>query len=337
MIQPIRRQHRALEWLHLYGRRYPWAWEDHARMLYEPPPGIEWPSWCWLPMTATAAILMQRGVPETRASLETGPLAALAAWRATQGIYRVHPTLLRELLETPVSGDLPADVLTRLPEWCVYVETPGHVANGIELAGFFAHCEWDVLHARPELRLVLDMREPRELVGHAVHLGGTIEAGILAAIEVSVDDYKAMGMPLRGIRQVRENALQSLVPAIGSLVSVLLYLCADDAEIEERRPLPPKVVRGKKRPIMPAAREPVIHPAGYRIGAALDLARERFRYEGAADATGATVTPHVRRAHWHRYWTGPRDGERRIELRWLSPILVNAEAPAHATVREVKV
>lgn len=51
-------------------------------------------------------------------------LGALAAWRMTQSIYRFDPNVFAAVWETPIEGDLPVDMLYRLPEWCVYVETP---------------------------------------------------------------------------------------------------------------------------------------------------------------------------------------------------------------------
>ncbi len=49
-------------------------------------------------------------------------VGTMAAWRPTQGIYRFATNLLDELWDTPVTGDLPSDLLHRLPEWCVYIE-----------------------------------------------------------------------------------------------------------------------------------------------------------------------------------------------------------------------
>jgi hypothetical protein len=37
---------------------------------------------------------------------------------------------------------------------------------------------------------------------------------------------------------------------------------------------------------------------------------------------GGTKAAHWRRGHWHRYWIGPRDGERKLEPRWVKPMLV---------------
>lgn len=329
-------QHRALEWLHLYGRRYPWAWESYAQLHAAAP--AEWPPWCWMPLAGTYSVLSRGGHCTTDQAADIGPMGALAAWRCTQGIYRVHPTLLAELLDTPITGDLPAEVLTRLPEWCVYVETPGHCLWSLDLHGMWAYLEHDSHTGRAELRLVLDLApaESNARLGQlVVHLGGSLEEGIRAAVREARIQALRAGHPELAPTMVEEWDVEG---AVGGLISVLLYLCADDAEIEGRTERPPRVISGRKRPLMPAAKAPVIHPAGYRIGAALDLARERVRSESdAAVETGRRVAAHIRRAHWHRFWMGSRAGERRVALRWLSPILVNLDdAPTVATLHTVR-
>lgn len=63
---------------------------------------------------------------------------------------------------------------------------------------------------------------------------------------------------------------------------------------------------------------------GIRIGAALRAAALSERTEHH-DGTHASPVAHIRRAHWHHFWTGPRDGERALVVRWLPPIPVNAD------------
>ena len=60
---------------------------------------------------------------------------------------------------------------------------------------------------------------------------------------------------------------------------------------------------------------------GERVGAAL-----REANGASSDDIGgshASLRAHVRRAHWHTYWTGAR-GAQTARVRWLSPILVGA-------------
>jgi hypothetical protein len=228
-------------------------------------------------------------------------------------------------------GEIPPAVLERLPEWSVYVETPGHRLWSLELAGYWAYLESDISAARSELRLILDVVGANRLGQVIVHLGGTLVDGVRAAVrEARVQALRA-GQPdvAPSLAGVDEQNLAEL----GGLVSVLLYLCADEPEIDGRVPLPPKVARTKKgRSILPTPARPLVHECGYRMGARLDAAL--LAASEHADGTGAKVAAHVRRAHWHAYWLGPRDGERRVSLRWLSPILVGG-APETAVVRPV--
>jgi hypothetical protein len=65
-------------------------------------------------------------------------LYAIGTWRVTQGIYRFDDELLRALAETPLDISLPASLLTRLPEWAVYVETQGFRHHGKPIVGMIA-------------------------------------------------------------------------------------------------------------------------------------------------------------------------------------------------------
>ena len=87
-------------------------------------------------------------------------LAALAAWRSTQGIYRFDPSTFDALWNTPVTGEIPTEVLYCLPEWCVFIPTPGKTWQGSRLNGFFAHLDHNLEMRRTELRLLLDISLP---------------------------------------------------------------------------------------------------------------------------------------------------------------------------------
>lgn len=324
-------EHSALRWLHEYGRRYPSAWEGFARLLANPP--TEWPSWCFCPLAGAYAVLSGGEQLPAALGLEVAPLGALTAWRATQGIYRIYPTLLEELLDTPISGDVPADVLMRLPEWCVYVETPVGVPN---VAGFFAFLEYDSNDRHVELRILLDFIEPRVLANQIVHLGhGTLKAGFEAALGTSLANAGLAGAMSGVTIGDLSAAAGGDIARLERLVSVLLYLCADEADVPARTALPLRVVKGKKRAILPTPKHgATVHDCGLRIGAQLDLARVQYAERGGG--TGTSVVPHIRRAHWHTYWRGPRDGERTTIVRWLPPIPVNVDdVPEFAVVRPV--
>src|SRR5262249_43973173 len=65
---------------------------------------------------------------------------------------------------------------------------------------------------------------------------------------------------------------------------------------------------------------------GCRLGAALRRALSK-RKPTALTGTHASSRPHIRRAHWHSFWTGKRDqpDARSAILKWLPPIPVDVQ------------
>ena len=130
---------------------------------------------------------------------------------------------------------------------------------------------------------------------------------------------------------------------VPSLVSLVLYLCAKNAEIREsgggaRLPAyaePKKTKKGLR--LFPPDR-PTHWEVGYRLGAALRTASPG---RSSDEPTGSHTRPrpHIRRAHWHSYWVGKRDepNRRTVVLKWLPPIAVNVQDvdDLTTTVRDV--
>lgn len=336
-------EHRARNHLLRWQRLYPQAFSFIAECHQDKgkPPLPDWPDWCFCPIAAGLTACLNCGLPAEHASTFT----ALAAWRYTQGIYRFDPTLYADLIETPVDGDIPADVLLSLPEWCVYVETPEGVEYaGIRVFGAFAFLEFDVANGgRRELRILLDVDtvSGSELIPCIVHLGGSVMDGVEAARQEI--------MRRAPLTTTLTDAIYAWVEPAKRILSLLLYLCSvNDISSKKRtappiNPVPTKTKNGTK--LFPAD-GPTEWDVGVRMGAALRAAYHREQVGQESEPTGRRVRPHVRRAHWHTFLSGPRlrDGEpipsteRRRELRWVPPIPVNVDDidSMPATIRPVR-
>jgi hypothetical protein len=132
---------RPKEHLIAFRKRYPHAFKLVDALRVEPGrAGPEWPEWCFLPFEVAYWMLHGKGLPESPAQAGAAfELAALAAWRVTQGIYRLAPKLFDEAWEADLDWKIPADLFFRLPRWCVYIETHGEGPMGMRCACFFAH------------------------------------------------------------------------------------------------------------------------------------------------------------------------------------------------------
>lgn len=328
--------------LERYARVYPRAWDQAAEMRAKRGGELgDWPDWCFLPLAGAAAIIedeaKRQGLDYRQAAIDCGNLGALIAWRMTRGIYRFDPDVYRAVWETPITGDLPADVLFRLPEWCVWIETPEPDPAGLSSPGFFAYLEADAGDGRAELRITI--AGDRGLYTQPIHLNrGGLADCIAAAIEEGHRQSARAGERIEGAN-LGGTIAGALKTIIEPRVNLVLYLCAVNSEIRDERtgfkkpgnPAPIRTRRGLR--LFPAA-TPTRWDVAVRLGAAIRSAAGRDRGEDQG-GTHASPRPHIRRAHWHTFRRGP--GRAESVLKWLPPIPVNVDdADLPAVLRDVK-
>ena len=265
----------------------------------------DWPDWCFLPLAGTYAIVSKGKTSVPNQAHHIGILGALAAWRVTQGIYRFDPTTFDALWKTPVTGDIPTEVLFHLPEWCVYIPTPDQTWQGATLNGFFAHLECDMNDRRTELRLVLDVTGAAgdDLIVMPIHLGkGGVAGGVAAMLKEAARHFP-----------VRVRVTGRRVGAGSPATSRPWYRWSSTSA-----PRPPRSRSPVPGSVCPLVRKPQKTKKGMRIfppGSAQPLGG-RVSPRGCvetgvvgartSDHTGthASPRPHIRRAHWHSFWVG---------------------------------
>lgn len=319
---------RPMEALRAVERAYPRIW-DMASVLRaakgEPDIG-DWPDYCWLPMSGWSAITGPR-----RNVKRLPVVAAIGTWRLSKGIYCYDEDLTRELIGTPMGEQTPTAVFYNLPEFCVYIDTPYNP----DYSGFFAHLEYDFkpnrryspnIHAHSELRL-LYLPRVRDILDNSVQVMLHI-------------DNKSIIDSLREIYGVKSS---EVLDNINGELSMLLYLCSEEPDYGDRQPpayAQPTRIKGRYKWI--PKQKPEIWDIGIRLGAAIRRYQASERHAEGAEPIGRTVRPHIRRAHWHGFWTGPRKepARQRFVHKWIPPIPVNVAADAEgelpAVVRTVK-
>ncbi len=315
------------------GRRVPGCWKyieqfQSGRGKSNP----DWPAWCFLPISAALAVvtkIVPMTTDPTRAYLPA-ILTGLASWRVTKGIYSFDAIVLESLWSTPIDK-IPSEILFHLPEWCVYIPTPGKNFDGKPLLGFFVHLEHDTNSGRAELRFLLDQNRAGEpfLIPLALHLNRpTLKEAVEGVVEEAVRQISQKGvsktvarMMVEGVEQQRE-----IFP---SLLSLTLYLCSEGTEIrpasgKAELPSKPAPTRTKNGDRFFEASQIRNWDCGWRIGEAIRKSIiEHEESERAAERRNSP-RPHIRRAHFHHYWIGSGDS-RWLHLKWLHPVLVNAD------------
>jgi hypothetical protein len=311
---------------------------------------MNWPKWCYLPSKywmLLNASLKSTGVDDIFETKEerfrrlaqagefddTYLLAALGTWRLTQGIYRFDPEVYQPILDTPVTGDIPCEILFRLPEWCIYVETPFFPSPfGSRFFGFWAQLNWDIPMKQAKLLLTFDEESENTLTEELILRSCSLEETFAKTIANQEEGRRVLYKNFSPIKQEHLVASRSVIePAL----SLLLYLCSKNAEIgdgtsQPSNPMPKRIRKGSPKIFPP--NQPTVWDVGVRLGAALRRAGARIASEG--DSSHASPRAHIRRAHWHGFRSGPMKSSagdhipaetRPFELHWLPPIPINVE------------
>lgn len=318
---------RIQEYLTNLSTRYPKCWKALESFRQAKGKNLDdWPEWCYVPVAACYSVVGGgQIISDLDRITDVGLMHALAGWRLTQGIYRFDPEIYQGLTSTPFSGQMPTEILYSLPEWSVYIELQENYAHGV-----FATLEYDVNDCHSELRLIYDT--PAGIFPRQIHLVGTLEEGIQAALDYSERHMGMANLSSDAMDKVTsvQDIVEPLSRQVGSVVSLVLYLCSERPDLETQggspaRPARPKPVKTKKGYRYFPAKKATIWQAGYRLG---EFLREsKGGRQPDQGGTHASPSPHVRRAHWHTYWTGPKKvpEKRKPVLKWIPPIPVGFE------------
>ena len=321
-----------------FGSRHPGIWKYVEACRATKGQGHDWPNWCYLPVTATYSYIAEEtalalGAEEPSeltqhmkddpahmmaAVYDCSLASALAAWRMGRGIYRFDADFAAALVETPLDGELPVDLLLHLPEWCVYVDWQD---PGERVDGFFAALEWDLKREEPELRLYINVEgDPFPTLLQLPLTANTI-LGMLDGLWSRIRENSSMldikADPVIAAFETEPRLAGIIRHTLPKIINLLLYLCSPEADYHgQERPRNPSAIKTKRGPRIFPAPTARIWKIGERTGNLLRQARQTPHQPEERNAP----RPHLRRAHWHTYRVGQK--RQGFRVRWLHPILV---------------
>lgn len=245
-------------------------------------------------------------------------------WRQTKLIYEFDKTLVEELTaQTDLA--VASEMLKRLPFECAYIMTPNLFSyNDEPVDGFMCLKRHDVLQI---LFVACNKKD------------GTTNEGLLD-IHLDAKTLEESDK-LSQEASIRRGLISGHTPSThtgNGIIQLLLYLCAANADVQERRPTTATTKTPKA-----SDKRPVRHwDVGIRVGATIKRNRSyaaKSQRKGGDHKQHARPRPHLRRGHWSHFWTGKRDSkDRERVLKWIEPMYINADAPDDlpTTIHRVK-
>lgn len=284
---------------------------------------LDWADWCFIPFQGwhTYVCSSQRlPFKNLVAARESAIVAALGTWRYSQGIYHINEHLIESLMDSPISGNIPSEVILRFPEFCSYVEIPDSVEflifNDTRVYGFWAMLEHCVKENKAELRITLDTSAVLMTIPISIGAWSVDEAIQRMSINVnSAIDEMGYQAPKINDASMKRNA-----DIANKLLPIILYLCSDCPDIEpSKQPTRCNTIVSKTKKgwrLFPA-NKPKIIDVGASIGE--KLKQHPPKHYGI----GRPVRAHLRRGHWHGYWRGARTLDvRQFNYKWIPPMIV---------------
>ncbi|WP_111861111.1 AcrVA2 family anti-CRISPR protein [Acinetobacter sp. CFCC 10889] len=253
-------------------------------------------------------------------------LHLFGTWRNTMGVYRIDPDIAADLIASPIPSDTPADIFSRLPEWCVYVEAPENSLSmstlenkeSAVIRGFWALFDMDNGHQVLNLVLNLDQEE-NSIYSCYQPLTLIVDEDITVsdAVDVALDKNGNLSL----LNEEKKLVLH--------LLSLLLWLCAEEPDIsnikDEPIPrFPPNMpvsrIHKKSGAFVPPS-QPIIYDIGKRLGGEIRSFKDQIERSG--EIKSSRKRPHIRRGHWHGVWSGA-EKSKEFKVYWQSAIFVNS-------------
>lgn len=237
--------------------------------------------------------------------------------------------------KTDLNEVIPIEVFDMMPYPYIFLQM-----QGINYGALVCR-EYDLDHQWAELRMYI-LGEHGNLLGMPIlHLkGGTLRQNFEDTERYTQENMKIWpGDKASKEINLANNLGRKLTRAFLPLV---LYLCTVNAEIDD-----PVSVTGEARKVQlggimtpkDKAGEVTIFPVGENIGVRIREYKadqhKKADVEPVPDdkhklTTGAVPSkrsPHVRRGHYHHYWTGSKTkGTRKLILKWTAPIFIHGNS-----------
>ncbi len=321
-----------LELVKLYSKNYTKCWEkiEYEKCLNsnEESPTIK--SIARIVMSKERKVLDKIDYMSSVA-IDLEMLTALSMWRKNKQIYSFYGELEKLLYEQATEDfNVPVDVLQNLPYSCIFIETKN--LNIMDILGFFAF--YLVKNNKKQFRLMLVTKDLLIPVPLYVAKGQNIK-NVFSHFFDQYSSFTQKRHPCS--EQDYKNQAEQYIRLVTSVMQLLLYICAQNAEISEKNE-DGKVYK-KRAVIKDQYKEVRQFECGRKIS---EVIRKTVKVHAndvaipepinnrqkiiVLQKNGSQKRPHVRKGHWHHYWIGSKkEQNRQLKLNWIAPSIIHQE------------
>lgn len=293
----------------------------------------------YAPVGLAHAAMLEIGGPTAALlySLDLALVTALAGWRKAKTIYDFSPVLAEELVKSARSEEMTMPLSTlALPYWSIYIKPN---IKEWDIDGFFVYYD-DNLNSKTgkhikELRFTPLSKNGDALPTIYLMQNEAEEICIKDAIDAILNEANRADIRAdipQSLRVLKMNtvltpdstdqAAEELGKLAAQMISFVLYLSAVNADMKRDATLPFK----RTKQVRDIAREVEHIHVGDEVAVRIRTMNNHPTARTDSEPLGGhhrSPVTHVRRAHWHTFRVG--EGQKKIQVKWLAPVVVNAD------------
>lgn len=257
-------------------------------------------------------------------------------WLMSRQAYEIDDELARQLKIEP-GDEIAKELFDQLPYECFYVYS--RMINELFERHNRRLAEKGYLRASDAVEGFLVWRNGDEII-----LTFIDEGAELASVKIDLNAAESVGGIVAQMwaqhetrngyqKELSAAAMEGTKELISHALGMLAYIASAEADIATI--YNPRIKTKNWKKYRERSTKATVSQVGWRLGR--ELGAKRRAYEAAvASGNGPKKAPHVRRAHWHTYYLGPKDDPTDLVVHWIPPIYVHGGYPIAGTIHESK-
>lgn len=266
-----------------------------------------------------------KGEPDRERLIQSGIGMAeliflVSKYKKSKQSYVFDKDFVAELSNTKAGITVPYNVFSRLPFQIMYLDFSANkeVTEKTGIDGVLVHVKGIDAQLGSSQKKYWLLQSASYKNGVMQYLQGQIvldtpEGFTLAADDMTVEDT-VLTPKQRGEFEAGLDTQATL------LIQSLLYLSSYEPDIHESKASKARMQTAKRKKTAKADLPERVYQVGERFGEAFrKWTQGSLGQSHDGSGVGVRKRPHVRRAHWHRYWIGKKNSpERELTLKWVS-------------------
>jgi len=248
-------------------------------------------------------------------------------WTKSKQSFVFDKDLITELIRTDTNLCIPHDVFDRMPYKSVYMDFSANpeIAEKVKMDG----CMVQVLKEKIQDEDFFIILAGLYKDGKNTFMRGNVLLNQKGKAEVTIQDLTGDIVELDHLKN-KAGMVKTDIPMQTLLITqALLYLCSYEPDIRESSSSKAQYNAAKKNKKKSSKADKPMRE--YKVGERFGIAYRKWTESGVGKnknsaATGRHNKPHIRKAHWHRYWVGKRNSDdRELVIKWVSECLCGTD------------